>query len=88
MKTSIDSTGRLVIPKQIRREAGLKPGLPLDVRWENGKIAITPAPLPVKLERRGRLLVAVPEKNTAPLTAETVEGTRKALRRQRSSQSS
>jgi len=79
MRATIDNAGRLVIPKEIRREAGLKPGLSLDVRWENGKIAITPAPLPVRLERRGRLLVAVPRKSVAPLKTETVEQIRKIL---------
>jgi AbrB family looped-hinge helix DNA binding protein len=88
MRTTIDDAGRLVIPKEIRREAGLKSGIPLDVSWENGRIAITPAPLPIKLERRGRLLVAVPEKKPAPLTTETVEQTRKTLSQERSSRSS
>ena len=37
--------------------------MPLEVRWEKGAIAIIPAPLEVKLERKGRLLVAVPAKN-------------------------
>ena len=87
MKATIDNAGRLVIPKEIRREAGLKPGLPLDVRWENGKIAITPAPLSVKLERRGRLLIAVPRKSIAPLKTETVEQIRKTVRQERSSRS-
>lgn len=70
-----------MIPKEIRREAGLKPGTPLDVRWKEGCIEITPAPLSVKLVRRGRLLVAVPQKDIESLTTETVERTRKALRR-------
>jgi len=87
MKATIDNAGRLVIPKEIRREAGLKPGLPLDVRWENGKIAITPAPLAVKLERKGRLLIAVPRKSIAPLKPETVEQIRKTVRQERSSRS-
>ena len=65
MKTTIDHAGRLVIPKDIRRESGIKPGMPLEVRWEKGAIAITPSPLPVKLERKGRLLVAVPTKGYA-----------------------
>ena len=85
MKATIDNAVRLVIPKEIRREAGLKPRLPLDVRWDHGRIAITPAPLPVKLERRGRLLIAVPRKSVAPLRTETVEQVRKSLRRERSS---
>ena len=40
MKTTIDHAGRLVIPKDIRRESGIKPGMPLEVRWEKGAIAI------------------------------------------------
>lgn len=83
MKTTIDAAGRMVIPKEIRQEAGLKPGMPLDVRWRDGCIEIEPAPLPVKLVRRGHLLVAVPQKEVAPLTGETVEHTRKTLRRER-----
>ena len=75
MKTTIDHAGRLVIPKDIRRESGIKPGMPLEVRWEKGAIAITPAPLEVKLKRKGRLLVAVPINDTSHLSADTVEHT-------------
>lgn len=84
MKTTIDAAGRLVIPKEIRREAGLKPGMPLEIRWGEGRIEITPAPLPVKLVRQGRLLVAIPQKDVGPLTAETVERTRAVIHRERS----
>jgi AbrB family looped-hinge helix DNA binding protein len=84
MKTTIDHAGRLVIPKDIRRESGIKPGMPLEVRWEKGAIAITPAPLEVKLERKGRLLVAVPRRGTSRLSPDTVERTRKTLRKERS----
>jgi AbrB family looped-hinge helix DNA binding protein len=87
MKTTIDHAGRLVIPKDIRRESGIKPGMPLEVRWEKGAIAITPVPLAVKLERKGRLLVAVPTKDSPHLSTDTVERTRKALRKERSGDS-
>ena len=83
MKTTIDAVGRMVIPKEIRQEAGLKPGMPLEVRWRDGRIEIEPEPLPVKLERKGRLLVAIPQKDITPLTVETVERTRRTLRRER-----
>ncbi|NGZ09723.1 MAG: hypothetical protein CV088_10105 [Nitrospira sp. LK70] len=33
MKTTIDSAGRLVIPKALRREAGPQPGSTLEIRW-------------------------------------------------------
>ena len=83
MKTTIDSAGRLVIPIEIRREAGIKPGMSLEVRTREGRIEIEPAPLEVKLERRGRLLVAVPQKPVPPLTSGIVEGTRRKLHRER-----
>ena len=85
MKTTMDESGRLVIPKEIRREARLAPGAPLDVRWRDGRIEIEPAPAVVQLQRRGRLLVAVPQKKVAPLTPESVEQTRAQLLEDRSS---
>ena len=84
MKTTIDHAGRLVIPKNIRRESGIKPGMPLEVRWENGSIVITPAPLQVKLKRKGRLFVAIPTKDISRLSVHTVERTRNSLRKERS----
>lgn len=81
MKTTIDGAGRLVIPKEIRRQAGLGPGIAVNVEWQDGRIQIEPAYLDVRLEWRGRLLVAVPESSIQPLTVEDVEDTRQALRR-------
>jgi len=49
-----------------------------------GRIEIEPASLPVKLVRKGRLLVAVPEKDVATFGADTVERIRQTLRRERS----
>lgn len=80
MVTTMDAAGRLVIPSDIRREASLEPGVPLEVRWRDGVIEIEPRPLDVRLERRGRLVVAVPAKKTARLRAATVERTRRRLR--------
>jgi AbrB family looped-hinge helix DNA binding protein len=79
MKTTIDNAGRLVIPKEIRREARLVPGAPLEIRWRDGRIEIEQATASVRLERRGRLLVAVPRKKLPRLAAETVEQTRTSL---------
>ncbi|WP_454062701.1 AbrB/MazE/SpoVT family DNA-binding domain-containing protein [Candidatus Nitrospira salsa] len=87
MKTTIDLSGRLVIPKEIRRVAGLEPGIPLEVRWREGVVEIEPSPIPVKLTKRGRLLVAVPEKPITSLTHETVKQTRQQVRHGRSSTS-
>ena len=79
MTTTIDAAGRLVIPAEIRREAAIEPGTPLDVRWRDGVIEIEPRPLAVTMERRGRLLVAKPATKIRSLRAATVERTRQAL---------
>ena len=84
MKTTIDAAGRLVIPKEIRRQAGLRPGTQLEVRWHDGRIEIEPAAMAVRLERRGRLLVAVPEAPGEELTVEAVEDIRQGLASERS----
>jgi len=83
MKTTIDTAGRLVIPKELRREAGLEPGTELEIRWRHGLIEIEPAPLSVKLKKRGRFLVAVPDHPVEPLTSEHVERARRQINRNR-----
>ncbi len=83
MITTIDAAGRLVIPREIRREAALEPGTPLEIRWRDGVIEIEPQPLPVKLERKGRLLVAKPTAKVPPLRTTTVERTRRDLNTRR-----
>src|SRR3990172_5538811 len=73
MKSTIDRAGRIVVPKSIRDAARLTPGTPLDIRVIGGHLEIEPVPVPVKLERRGKLLVAVPQTKQPPLTASEVE---------------
>jgi AbrB family looped-hinge helix DNA binding protein len=79
MVTTMDAAGRLVIPREIRREAALEPGVPLEVRWRDGVIEIEPQPLAVTLKRKGRLLVATPATPAPPLRTATVERTRRDL---------
>ena len=83
MRTTVDSAGRLVIPREIRREAGIEAGTPLEVTVRDGHIEIAPVPLPVKLVRKGRFVVAEPQVPVPALSAKTVERTREALRRER-----
>ena len=79
MITTIDAAGRLVIPGPVRREAAIEPGVPLDVRWRDGVIEIEPQPIPVTLEKQGRLLVARPQVRVRPLGAAAVERTRREI---------
>lgn len=79
MKTTIDSAGRVVIPKSIRQAAGLEAGTLLDVDLRDGQVVIEAAVMPVRLVRRGRFVVAVPEAEVEPLTLEQVEETRRSI---------
>jgi len=81
MKTTIDRAGRLVVPKKIREAAGISAGSELMIRVADGRIEIEPAPLEVRLVKRGRLTVAVPRKRVPALTEETVRSTLDQLRR-------
>jgi len=81
MKTTIDHAGRLVLPKAIREEAGIAPGAELEIRVKDGRIEIEPAPLEVRLVKRGKLTVAVPARAVPPLTQAEVAETLAVLRR-------
>lgn len=83
MKTTIDANGRIVIPEELREQAGLQPGMELEVRCRDGRIEVEPAGPGYHMERRGRFLVAVSDSPTATLTREIVEECREDIRRER-----
>jgi AbrB family looped-hinge helix DNA binding protein len=83
MKTTIDRAGRVVIPKAIREQAGLRPGVELEIRVEEGVVEIIrPAP-------RGRLVqengftVWEPGPDAPALAPDAVSQAIEALRRER-----
>ena len=77
---TIDRAGRVVIPKEIRDQAGIEPGMPLTVSCREGRIEIEPSRRPVRIVKRGRLQVAVSVDEAEPLTRETVRRTQDRLR--------
>ena len=83
MKTTIDAAGRLVIPLELRRAAGFKAGAALEIRLDGGGVVIEPAATPVRLERRGRFVVAVPDEALPQLRSEQVEATLDRVRGER-----
>ena len=83
MKATIDAAGRLVIPKEIRRLAGLEAGAELEIRFRDGVVEIEPVAAPVNLVRDGHLLVAAHEGEGPPLTPADVARIRAEIERER-----
>jgi len=80
MTTTIDSAGRIVIPRDIRNAIGLRPGATVEINIDDGVITIQPAPMRVKVVKRGRLHIMVPEEDLEPLTEDVVRAVRDELR--------
>ena len=80
IQTTIDAAGRLVVPKALRDQAGLVPGLPLVVSFRDGRIEIEPLPRPVRIVERDGFRVAEPVGQSEPLARATVRRVRDSLR--------
>ncbi len=80
MKTTIDSAGRIVIPGDIRNATGLHAGAVVDVVVRDGAVSIEPAAAVVRIVKRGRLRVAVPDDHDQILREEDVTAVREELR--------
>lgn len=81
MRVSIDGAGRIIVPKPLREALGIKPGQLLEIRAGDGRLEIEIAPTPMRLEKRGRGLVAVPDEELPALTADQVRETLERTRR-------
>ncbi len=68
MTTTIDSAGRLVIPKSTREKLGLGAGQVVEIRERDGWIEIEPIATAMTLEHTQRGVVAVPATELPPLT--------------------
>ena len=80
MRSTIDRAGRVVVPKPIREAANLRPGTEVEFRVQGGRVEIEPVPLTVSLQRRGSLVVAVPEADQPVMRAADVDETLAQLR--------
>lgn len=80
MRTAIDHSGRLVVPKPLRDQLQLEGGTQLEIFVRDSQLIIEPVATPMRLERRGRGLVAVTDEPLPRLTADDV---RAAVEKQR-----
>jgi AbrB family looped-hinge helix DNA binding protein len=81
VSTTIDDSGRLVLPESIRDEVGIRPGMTLEITVEDGRIESEPAPREIRVVQRGPLWVAVPAEPGELLTESTVENVRREIRK-------
>lgn len=81
MRGTIDSAGRIVVPKALRLVLGLKPGQTLEIQAVDGRLEIEIAATPMRLRKRGRGKVAVTDQELPPLTCELVRERLERVRR-------
>jgi AbrB family looped-hinge helix DNA binding protein len=81
MRTTIDTAGRIVVPKPLRDELGLTAGQLLELSTRDGILEVAAAPTSVRLEDHGAGPVAIPESALPPLTVDVVRDTLERTRR-------
>lgn len=81
MKVAMDSAGRIVVPKPVRQALGLKPGQLLELRAGDGRMELEIASSPMRLQKRGKGVIAVPDRKLPALSAEQVRETLERVRR-------
>jgi AbrB family looped-hinge helix DNA binding protein len=81
MRTTIDSAGRIVVPKVLRDELGLSAGSSVEISSRDGKLEIEPAATKMRLVKRGKGLVATTDEPLPELSAEDVRAVIESLRR-------
>ena len=80
IQTTIDSAGRLVLPKAVRDEAGIRPGMALRISVQEGRIEIEPAPREVRIVQKGPLRVAIPAEEGPLLEEATADAVLREIR--------
>jgi AbrB family looped-hinge helix DNA binding protein len=81
MRTTIDSAGRVVVPKALRDAMQLTPGQQIDIVFTDGRLEIEVAPTAVHLQDDEGLPRLVPDNILPPLSGELVRDVLEETRR-------
>jgi AbrB family looped-hinge helix DNA binding protein len=81
MRVTVDRTGRVVIPKAIRDQAGISEGGEVDVEFRDGRIEIEPARRGMRVVKRGRSVTIEAQDDMPTLTAAAVRSVLEHVRR-------
>lgn len=81
MRTTIDSAGRIVVPKRLRDALGFGPGQELDVSVRDGRLEVEVPATEMRLEESEGGVVAVADREMPSLSAERVRDTLENIRR-------
>lgn len=83
MKTTIDTAGRVVIPKPIRDQAGIAGGTALEIRFRDGRVEIEPPASDIKVKMVNGVPVLTAAKGAGKLSARETEAVLQKIRRER-----
>jgi AbrB family looped-hinge helix DNA binding protein len=80
MRSTIDSAGRLLLPKPIREAANLAGGTEVEIRIAGDHLEIEPVPAEISLIQKGDFIIAVPKRaQEKKLTIADVEEVRSQI---------
>lgn len=81
MRTTIDSAGRVVVPKSLREAMGLTAGREIDVVFADGRLEIELAPADLEVDTSESVPVLRPREPLPPLTDEDIRAALDSVRR-------
>jgi AbrB family looped-hinge helix DNA binding protein len=81
MRVAIDAAGRLVVPKALRDDLGIRGPTELEAETRDGVIELAVADVAARVEERDGVPVVVAEEPRAPLTTDEVRAAIDRVRR-------
>jgi bifunctional DNA-binding transcriptional regulator/antitoxin component of YhaV-PrlF toxin-antitoxin module len=81
MKVAIDNVGRIVIPKSLREELGVDGPADLELTAADGRLELTVADVPARVEERDGFSVIVTDQPMEPLSVAQARAAVERVRR-------